>query len=352
MRKLRVALCQMNSVVGDLDGNIAKMKEMTVACEENGVGIVVFPELAIPGYPPQDAVLYNGLNRDMESADDEFFRFLQNRAMANNGQGAIVVWGNIRRGIGLRNSAKIFIPGQTVKGFPATEAEYQDKRRLPNYGVFDELRYFRPGDDEPSKLFSSKGLTFGVTICEDIWYQQNYLPDFALNGAQVVININASPFHVGKPKYREDMIRARAGDNQVFVLYANMVGGQGGIVFDGDSMIVGPKGNLIARANLFEEDILYADLDLDEVDRVRLKDIRLNSLPRPTVEMIPFEFFPSKNKGDSSVPNRSAEAMADIAQIHKALVLMVRDYVQKQGLKGAVIGLSGGIDSAVCGIIA
>ncbi len=352
MRRLRVALCQMNSTVGDLDGNVAKMKEKIDTCQENGAELVVFPELAIPGYPPQDAVLYDGLNRDMENADAEFFRFLQARATANHGRGAIVVWGNIRRGVGLRNSAKIFIPGQTVNGFPAKQSAYQDKRRLPNYGVFDELRYFRPGDDEPSKLFAARDFRFGVTICEDIWYQQNFLPDFALNGAELVVNINASPFHIGKPKYREDMIRARAGDNQVFVLYANMVGGQGGIVFDGDSMVVGPNGDLIARANLFEEEILYADLDLGEVDRVRLKDVRLNRLQRSTVETIPFEFYPSYNTGNPGAVNTIAEGITDVAQVYKALVLMVRDYVQKQGLKGAVIGLSGGIDSAVCGVIA
>ncbi len=352
MRKIRVALCQMNSTVGDLDGNVAKMKEMIVTAQDFGAELVVFPELAICGYPPQDAVLYDGLNRDMENADAEFFRFLQNRTVANDGRGAIVVWGNIRRGIGLRNSAKVFIPGQTTNGFPATSPAYQDKRRLPNYGVFDELRYFRSGVDEPSKLFAARDFRFGVTICEDIWYQQNFLPDFALNGAELVVNINASPYHIGKPKYREDMIRSRAGDNQVFALYVNMVGGQGGIVFDGDSMVVGPKGNLIARANLFEEEILYADLDLGEVERVRLRDIRLNMLERPVVETIPFEFYPREFEGVPSSINTIAEDMPDIEQTYKALVLMVRDYVQKQGLKGAVIGLSGGIDSAVTGVIA
>lgn len=351
MRKLRVALCQMNSTVGDLDGNVAKMKEMTDTSEKNGAELVVFPELAIPGYPPQDAVLYDGLNQDMENADAEFFRFLQNRATANHGRGAIVVWGNIRRGIGLRNSAKIFIPGQTVNGFPATRPAYQDKRRLPNYGVFDELRYFRSGVDEPSKLFAARDLRFGVTICEDIWYQQNFLPDFALNGAQVVVNINASPYHIKKPKYREDMMRARAGDNQVFVLYVNMVGGQGGIVFDGDSMVVGPKGDLIAKANLFQEEILYADLDLSDVERVRLRDVRLNGIARPKVETIRFDFFGNDNtgRGSGGLVNETPD---DISQIYDALVLMTRDYIEKQGLKGAVIGLSGGIDSAIVVVIA
>jgi NAD+ synthase (glutamine-hydrolysing) len=353
MTNIRVALCQVNPTVGDTLQNTDKMKRCVLEAENNGAKLVVFPELFISGYPPQDTLLYDGLNRDLENADDAFFRFLRKRSDAAHGGGAIVIWGNVRRGLGqaklgcgLRNSAKIFIPADTVDGFAAREPRYQDKRRLPNYGVFDELRYFRPGDDEPSKVFSSRNFTFGVTVCEDIWYQQNFLPDFALNGAQVVVNINASPFHIGKPKYREDMIRARAGDNQIFVLYCNMVGGQDGIVFDGDSMVMGPSGNLIARAELFTEEMLYADLDLGEVARARLKDVRLNNIPAPKVETIPFSFHGTDrvlgfSRGQiSGVPN-------DISQVHDALVLMIRDYVKKQGLRGVVVGVSGGIDSAV-----
>ena len=346
MANLRIALCQMNPVVGDLACNISKMKEWVVEAENNGANLVVFPELVISGYPPQDNLLYDGINRDLEKADKDFFGFLQRRNEDRHGGSAIVVWGNVRRGKGLRNSAKIFLPADSTNGFPLTHARHQDKRRLPNYGVFDELRYFRPGDDEPSKVFVSENLIFGVTVCEDIWYQQNYLPDFALNGAQVVVNINASPFHVGKPKYREDMIRARAGDNQVFVLYCNMVGGQDGIVFDGDSMVMDPSGNLIARAPLFREKILYADLDLADVARSRLKDIRLNDLEIPRAEIIPFDFYGiDKQSGFSR--GKISKVSSSIAQIHDALVLMIQDYVRKQGMRGVVIGLSGGIDSGV-----
>jgi len=358
MANLRVALCQMNPVVGDVVCNISKMKEWIAEAENNGANLVVFPELVICGYPPQDNLRYEGINRDLEKADKDFFRFLQRRDEERHGGSAIVVWGNVRRGAdsssarqSLRNSAKIFLPGDTTNGFPLMHARHQDKRRLPNYGVFDELRYFRLGDDEPSRVFVSENLTFGVTLCEDIWHQQNYLPDFARNGAQVVVNINASPFHIGKPKYREDMIRARAGDNQVFVLYCNMVGGQDGIVFDGDSMVIGPRGNLIARAPLFQEKILYADLDLVDAARARLRDIRLNDLTKSKVEVVRFNFYGlERRKGFSHGRVRKLES--SIAQIHDALVLMIKDYVRKQGMKGVVIGLSGGIDSGVVAALA
>lgn len=340
MPSIRVALCQMNPVLGDLAGNVAKMKDMVIRAEQKGAQLIVFPELAISGYPPQDTLKYEGLNRNMEEAEQDFVRFLKSLSAE-----IIVVWGNVRRGRGLRNSAKIFLSGNVV--------EYQDKRQLPNYGVFDEGRYFRKGDDEPSKLFSSENFKFGVTICEDIWYQQNYLPDFALNGAQVVVNINASPFHEGKPAYREAMIKSRAVDNQVFILYCNMVGGQDGIVFDGGSMVVGPSGNLIARAELFKEDILFADLSLSEVARARLNETRLNNLPIPEISLVPFNFYlRNENEAVGPAVSRVEFMPRDTAQIYEALVLVTRDYVRKNGFKKVVIGASGGIDSALCATIA
>ena len=145
MANLRIALCQMNPVVGDLACNISKMKEWVVEAENNGANLVVFPELVISGYPPQDNLLYDGINRDLEKANKDFFGFLQRRNEDRHGGSAIVVWGNVRRGKGLRNSAKIFLPADSTNGFPLTHARHQDKRRLPNYGVFDELRFFRPG---------------------------------------------------------------------------------------------------------------------------------------------------------------------------------------------------------------
>lgn len=351
MGTLKVALCQIDSVVGDIAGNLHKMEKCVDEAEERGARLIIFPELIVSGYPSKDCLLYDEINKQLEEADAHFFGFLKKRNADNHGRSAIVIWGNIRRASGLRNSAKVFIPGDTENGFPLLRPRYQDKRYLPNYGVFDEVRYFRPGDDEPSKLFTSEDLVFGVTICEDIWYQQNYLPDFALNGAHVVVNINASPFHIGKPKHREDMIRARASDNQVFVLYCNLVGGQDGIVFDGDSMIVGPSGSLIARASQFEESILYADLDLGEVERTRLKDVRSNNLEIPKVEKVLFSFYGLANRRGSSF-GKVNRMKGDIGQIHDALVLMIRDYFKKQGLRGVVIGVSGGIDSAVVAVLA
>lgn len=337
MNIVRVALCQLNPVLGDLDGNIEKMKRAIREVQSKSARIVLFPELIISGYPPQDNLKYDELNRQMEEAERGFIEFLKAES-----SGMVVIWGNIRRAAGLRNSAKIYLPSVGLR--------YQDKRQLPNYGVFDEDRYFRRGNDEPSKLFVSDNLRFGVTVCEDIWYQQNHLPDFALNGAQLVLNINASPYHEGKHEFREGMLRARAGDNQVFIAYCNMVGGQDGIVFDGDSIVVGPSGNLIARAKLFEEDILYADLDLNEVARVRLNDTRLNNLERPSVENINFDICLNKTACLRNQRIECAEYGAD--QIYRALVLMTRDYVRKNGFSRVVIGASGGIDSALVAAIA
>jgi len=171
MANLRIALCQMNPVVGDLACNISKMKEWVVEAENNGANLVVFPELVISGYPPQDNLLYDGINRDLEKADKDFFGFLQRRNEDRHGGSAIVVWGNVRRGKGLRNSAKIFLPADSTNGFPLTHARHQDKRRLPNYGVFDELRYLaRYSFRKISSLESLCARTFGTskTICRTL----------------------------------------------------------------------------------------------------------------------------------------------------------------------------------------
>ena len=334
MRRLRASLAQINSTVGDLDGNAARIIEQIREAESIGADIVAFPELALTGYPPEDLVLRRGFVEDN-------LAMLDRVCDATRGLHVTAIVGFVDYAHDIFNAAAVIHDGQMAGAY--------HKQYLPNYGVFDEARYFRPGTGV--QLFDIAGARVGVTICEDIWYSSGPMQDQCLAGAEVVVNINGSPFHAGKSQQREQMLATRASDNAVLTLYCNLVGGQDHLIFDGGSTVFGPGGDLIARAPMFREHLLTVDLDVEEVRQTRLHDPRLRRLPQTEAELQ----LVSGDRPAERGPALDAElidALADDEQVYEALVLGTRDYVHKTGFSDVVIALSGGIDSTLTAVVA
>src|SRR4030065_717336 len=249
MRKLRIAMAQINPLVGDIRGNARMIKRYCGRAERLGCGLVLFPELAITGYPPEDLLLKPRFTRDTLSA-------LKELAGTVRGITAIVGFVDLKAA-GLYNAAAIIHSGKV--------ADVYHKMHLPNYGVFDEKRYFSAGEEALN--FVVKGVRIGVEICEDIWQGDGPAKAQSWAGAEALVNINASPYHMGKPLVRQTMLIARARENRVFIAYANTVGGQDELVFDGQSMVVGPEGEVIARGKTFEEELVVTDLEFRDAPK-------------------------------------------------------------------------------------
>lgn len=338
MRKFRLALSQMNTLVGDIEGNTARIIADIDRARGAGADLVAFPELAITGYPPEDLLFKTSFLRDNAAA--------MARVVAA-ARGLAVVVGFVEVGQDIANAAAI--------GYDGRLADIYRKMYLPNYGVFDEARYFQPGRRCP--VYRLRGAGVGVNICEDIWYPVGPAAVQRAAGAELLVNINGSPFHAGKAAYREKMIATRAADHGLFVAYLNMVGGQDELVFDGASMVCDPEGALLARAPAFAEDLLLVDLDLAAVFRSRLRD------PRPrqekaailseigAAETITLAEDESEERPPLPPPSISAPP-EPMAEVYLALMVGVRDYVRKSGFGKTIIGLSGGIDSALTAVIA
>ena len=334
MRRLRVSLAQINSTVGDLDGNADKIIDQIREAESVGADLVAFPELALTGYPPEDLVLRRGFVEDNLATLDRVRE-------ATTGMHVAAIVGFVDYAHDIFNAAGVLHDGELAGAY--------HKQYLPNYGVFDEARYFRPG--QGVQLFDIAGARVGVTICEDIWYSSGPMQDQCLAGAEVVVNINGSPFHAGKSHQREQMLATRAADNAVLTLYCNLVGGQDHLIFDGGSTIYGPGGDLIARADLFTEQLLTVDLDVEEVRQTRLHDPRLRRLPQTQAEQAAVSREIDVDRGPLLEPS-IAETLSSDVQVYEALVLGTRDYVHKTGFSDVVIALSGGIDSTITAVIA
>jgi NAD+ synthase (glutamine-hydrolysing) len=329
MKTLRIAMAQMNPTVGDLAGNRDRIIEYIGHARKAGADIVAFPELAITGYPPEDLLLKPQFVRDNLKALKEIQR-------ATTGITAVV--GFVDRKDLLYNAAAIMHNGKL--------AYVYHKILLPNYGVFDEYRYFRPGNRYP--LITLRGVTLSVNICEDIWFSEGPTRSQALAGAEVIININASPYHKGKGKERLKMLSSRARENSVIVSYTNAVGGQDELVFDGQSMVIDGKGKLLASGNQFAEELLITDISVP--DRKPVKSIaraqHFESIDHIVLSERP---APKKNPltGRKVIPS-----LPVCEEVYHALVLGTRDYVRKTGFRSAVIGLSGGIDSSLVAAVA
>jgi NAD+ synthase (glutamine-hydrolysing) len=330
---VRVGLAQLNTTVGDLEGNLERIAEAYGRAEAAGCDLVAFPELAITGYPPEDLVLKPGFVADTRAA--------LGKLAARTGRCAAIV-GFVDSGRDLHNAAAVCAQG-TVLG------TYR-KRILPNYAVFDEARYFTPGDlTDPLELYVIGGVRVGVTICEDAWSPNGPIAMQAAGGAELVVNINASPYAMDKVRLREKMLATRAADASCALVYVNQVGGQDELVFDGASMVFDAEGDLVARAPQFVEDLLVVDLEVDAIYRKRLLDPR----GRETREALP-EVMVSEVSAPPDGPRLGgcAPLRDHIDEVYDAIVLGLRDYTLKNGFRDVVLGLSGGIDSSLVAAIA
>jgi len=336
IKHLRVALGQVNVTVGDLEGNVNKILDYTSKARDMEAHVVAFPELAIPGYPPEDLLL----KPQFIEENLEALHYLASRV-----EGITVVVGFVDAQDDIFNAAAI-IHDRKIRGI------YR-KIFLPNYGVFDENRYFQQGKETP--VFVINGTVVGVNICEDIWYAEGpTLAQCLGGGAEVIINISSSPFHAGKRAFRERMLSVRASDNCAIVAHTNLVGGQDELVFDGASMVFDESGHLLVQAKIFQEDLLLVDLDVESVFRTRLHDPRRRKekLSFPTQVPIIHVSEPSPSPLPSLEKRETREILSREEEITRALIVGTRDYIRKNGFQKVVIGLSGGIDSSLVAAIA
>ena len=332
---MRIALAQLDVVVGDLDGNVEAIVAAVREAEGSGADLVVLPELAVTGYPPEDLLLRPGFVKAAREAVEEVAR-------ACTGTTALVGAPALDRD--LANAAFVCAEG-TVQGI------YR-KHFLPNYGVFDEHRYFAPGRE--LLLLELGDVLLGPTICEDVWQPGPPATDLALAGATLIVNLSASPFHVGKAEDREEMLVTRARDNAAYVAFCNLVGGQDELVFDGHSVVLDDEGEVIARAPGFEEALLVVDLDPTEALGRRLRDVRRRELERAREEPVAATtiVLPAPRAASATAAPSVTPFAAELEQMRRGLVLGLSDYVAKNGFRDVVIGVSGGIDSAVTAAIA
>jgi NAD+ synthase (glutamine-hydrolysing) len=336
-RVLRIALAQINPTVGDLAGNTRLIVEWIGRARDAGADIVCFPELAITGYPPEDLVLKPAFVRDN-------LKQLDVVARATNGISAVV--GFVDEDGDIFNAAAFMHDGEL-------KAIYH-KVFLPNYGVFDEQRYFTPGHRCP--IFEVAGVRVGVSVCEDCWYPSGPMAWQAHHGAELLLNINGSPYHEGKRVPREAMIAGRASDYGSFIAWVNTVGGQDELVFDGNSAIFAPDGKVLARAPSFREDLLVYDVNLGSVPFHRSHEsIRHEAEGAERLELIVSEVPVSQSVAEEpkpAIPPIAYVPLEGAAEVYAAVVLGTHDYVHKQGFEKVVIGLSGGVDSALTAAIA
>ena len=336
-------MAQINPTVGDFEGNTRKILERLDEAQALGADIVSFPELAIPGYPPEDLLI---------KADfiQENFACLQE--IARHTTRSVAVVGCVDSGEHLYNAAAVLAGGRI--------AGMYRKMRLPNYGVFDERRYFQPGTEAP--VFVIRGVPVGVTVCEDVWAPGGPLLAQALAGALVAVNINGSPYHMGKWRLREEMLRVRARDYAIAIAYNNIVGGQDELLFDGLGFVVDAAGTIVARGPAFDEAVIVADLDIEAIRTLR----RYN--PARTPDALAGEGLrapvytlstdpPESSRPAAGPPARPAAPPletppGDVEEVYRALVLGTRDYVRKNRFRHVVVGLSGGVDSSLVAAIA
>jgi NAD+ synthase (glutamine-hydrolysing) len=337
---LRVALAQINPTVGDIDGNARKIAERTAEARDQGAALVVFPELALSGYPPEDLLLKTSFLERAATALEE---------LAAETRGIVALVGFPERAEDVYNSAAVLADGEVA-------AVYR-KMYLPNYGVFDEQRYFQTGAE--AGIFELNGIPIGVTVCEDIWEPGPPAMTEALAGAQLIVNLSASPYRIGYGHGRERMLVQRAVDNLAAVVFVNTVGGQDELVFDGHSVAVDQDGRVLARCPQFEESLTLCTIDPREVSSARLRDTRHRANVRrqrraspvaepPAVHMASLEVA----SGGKTVGGTVAPLLDQEAEVYTALRTGLHDYVTKNGFEHVVLAMSGGIDSALVALIA
>ena len=331
---LRIAVAQCNPTVGDIAGNERKALETVQRAREAGAQLLVFGELFVTGYPPEDLLLKEHFLRDARAAVER---------IAGAADGLVALVGFPERDIDVFNSLAVLAGGEL-------RATYR-KVFLPNYGVFDEQRYFQAG--ESGAIVTAGDARIGLTICEDVWEPGPPLSDEALAGATVIVNASASPYHAGKGGARERMLVQRARDSLAAVVFCNLVGGQDELVFDGHSLVIDHEGTIVARAGQFTEELLVAEIDPQGPSAARLRDTRHRPAARrakPAVLDLARVALPSA--GGDPPAARVAPLLEPEAEVYAALACGLRDYVAKNGFEHVVLGLSGGVDSALVACVA
>ena len=324
---IRLALAQINSCVGDIEGNTKEIVLRIEQAKDKGADIICFPEMSVTGYPPEDLLLKKSFIKDNINSL---------KKIKKSTDSLIAIVGFVDYKGSAYNAAAVIQNGE-IKGV------YR-KTRLPNYGVFDEERYFQPGKE--ISVFQCGEITFGVNICEDIWYSGNPTKKQVTNGnAGLILNLSSSPYHTGKPVIRENMLRERAKQYSCVLGFCNMVGGQDELVFDGSSSVIDKSGEVLSRAKSFEEKLLITDLDGQELV-VKSRKRKGNG------ELKTIKLEPIKKKDKKNIKRSKSGFYNEDNEILRALITGTKDYVRKNGFKKVVIGLSGGIDSALVAVIA
>ncbi|MBI5888341.1 MAG: NAD+ synthase [Deltaproteobacteria bacterium] len=343
MFNIRIAMAQVNPTVGSLAANAEKTLEWTEKAKRAWADVVVFPELMITGYPPEDLVLKPGFVADNIACLN---------ALSKKIRGITAIVGFVDRKDAIprfKHAGACFNAAALIHDGGIKDVYH--KMRLPNYGVFDEERYFRPGSSALN--FTLGGVTFGVGICEDIWFPDGPVRAQAAAGADVIVNLNASPYHAGKLAVREKMLRQRARDNSVVIAYNNMVGGQDELVFDGQGMVIDSSGKVIARGAPFDEDLIVVDL---KILRKKPRKITEGAEPPQGVRDITLSPIRTAKKRALRItaqkPSDGVKPLSENDEMLEALMLGTCDYVKKNGFRHAVVGLSGGIDSSLVAAIA
>jgi NAD+ synthase (glutamine-hydrolysing) len=337
MKLLRVALAQINSTVGDLAGNAKKISDYIKKAGRFRADIIAFPELALTGYPPEDLIFKPQFISD---------NMAELKKIGARTYGITVITGFVDADkYNLYNAAAVISEGRVV--------DIYHKIFLPNYGVFDEQRYFKSGKRFP--VYTIAGARVGISICEDIWHREGPAQVQAHAGAEVIININASPYEMGKPELRGKILTERSSENAVMIAYLNAVGGQDELVFDGFSMVYDHQGSLIARGKQLEEDLMVLDLDIERIRKFR-KDRKMSAgqiSARPAGGVKKIKIVSSGHPARKLLKKTVAEPLLKREEeVYRALLLGTSDYVKKNGFRGVVIGLSGGIDSSLVAVIA
>lgn len=338
MNKIRIGLAQYNFTVGELEGNLRKIKNVINEAQKKEIDVLAFPELSVTGYPPEDLMLKSKFLNDAQKAVER---------LALEVSDMVVIVGAPHVEDDVYNTAYILYDKKIVGLY--------HKIYLPNYGVFDENRYFQSGKELP--VLEVNGVRIGVNICEDMWYPKGPTYYQALYGdAELIINISASPFHTGKGRDRARMISTRAEDNAVVIAYVNLVGGQDELVFDGNSLIINEDGQILSKAPSFKEDLLVADIYKEHIFSRRLHDPRRRKLKvSKDASPFPINYIKIDKKShpySGMEPYRIEDFLPEEEEVLRALELGLKDYVQKNRFQKVVIGLSGGIDSALVATIA
>jgi NAD+ synthase (glutamine-hydrolysing) len=338
LHNIRVGIAQINSTVGDLSGNTRRITQSIDQAKSLGVDLLTFPELAVTGYPPEDLLLKPQFIRQNKECLDK---------ITERSSDIALVVGFVDSEGDIYNAAAMLYNKELVGVY--------HKFHLPNYGVFDENRYFQAGVVCP--VFVIYGIGVGITICEDMWYEAGPALVQAYAGAKLLINISASPYHAGKGLFRERMLAIRASGSMAIVIHNNLIGGQDELVFDGNSLVIDEKGEVIARGKQFEEDLVVVDLDVESVFRSQLHDPRRRKetswVKEKLQEVTKIEVASEYSAiAKPQLSPRRVERLDELAEIYQALVLGTRDYVHKNGFERVVIGLSGGVDSSLVAAIA